>query len=922
MELAQVLFSGCGRRSNFFDLNSTFLPLKPSSRPSCLFAISPLSSNLWKGSSSSSDSLSIQLGSSLDAFKLVQADVVKVHMLSKRKRRLKYYTKLAGRLAEDGHLLEMADLVAMLADAGLDRFNFINSISLDHVHSACTSALSEGQLDLFMAFVKKLHAAGFCASRFVGDGAMALLSEECNSLLMRGQLDRCISVLETLSGSGFLLRKVVDTKQVILCCARSRNVDAAIKYASMLPPINLHYNHMIQEFGNQGNLQAAFTIFSSMEEANIKPDMYTYRTLIDACAHQGDASKATAVFKEIIQSGNQPNVYVYNSLMNVHAGDAEVVWQLYEDMRRVGVEPDLATYNIMLKSCSVSKCAERAKALYSDMEAGAATTGLKLDVFTYTTAIHIFGEAKMWDLALKVKEDMIDAGVTPNVITWTALLGACANVGMVEQAFNIFSEMLVAGCPPNSQTYNMLINACCEANQHDRAFLLFKEWKNTGKILSCREIEDSEFSPVQIGEFLLEESISGSCEDDVKSSTRSYHSKPNLVTYNTLMKACGQEPKLVKEVMDNIISAGLTPDRTSWSTLIDAYGSKGYLEEAINVFRSMKDVGITPDLVAYTSIIKACVEARDSDMAFQFFRELKGVGLRPNKVTYNTLFRAQRTCRKLCEVQRALALYEEMRDAGFAPNDGILRVLLEQWAEGAIEDGVSEQRASSVKYQREASAGFSEYTQLLLQKVAVHAQAKNPEPKLIDLHGLSRGESRIAVLAVLRIIKERYSQGHPIKDGLVIITGIGRHSESPGNSVIRHAVLHVLQDELGLPVTCGPTEIRIVRKTVQTSSATESTSYDRNGLASKVSLEEKHRVFESQSTSGEDDQSDSLDDEEMSDGFTGKGDRGPSFIARKPTNFGRLIVTRDALEAWLTKKRTRELVRRPIEASEEGKTVS
>lgn len=53
------------------------------------------------------------------------------------------------------------------------------------------------------------------------------------------------------------------------------------------------------------------------------------------------------------------------------------------------MEPDLATYNIMLKSCSVSKCAERAKALYSDMEAGAATTGLKLDVFTYTTAIHV-----------------------------------------------------------------------------------------------------------------------------------------------------------------------------------------------------------------------------------------------------------------------------------------------------------------------------------------------------------------------------------------------------------------------------------------------------------------------------------------------------------------------------------------------------
>ncbi|KAL2632836.1 hypothetical protein R1flu_004315 [Riccia fluitans] len=854
MELARGLFSGY--RYGAPQLNTVFLLCKRSSRPPCLSALLPVSSDPFK-SSSSADSLSISLGSSLDAFKLVQADVVKIHLMSKRKRRLKYYTKLAGRLAEDGHLSEMADLVAMLADSGLNRFNFINALSMERVHSACSGFLEKGQLEPFLVFIRKLHAAGFCVTRFVGDSAMALLSKQCNQLIIRGDVDACVNLLESLSEGGIQVRKVADPKNFIACCAKRRNIGAAIRYASLLPAVNLHFNHMIQEFGNQGDLQAAFAAFRSMEGPGVKPDMYTYRALIDACAQQGDASKASAVFREIIRSGNKPNVYVYNSLMNVHAGDTEIVWKLYEDMRRVRLEPDLTTYNIMLKSCSVSKCADRAKALYRDIERGAATTGLKLDVFTYTTAIHIFGESRMWDLALKVKEDMLASGVTPNVITWTALIGACANVGMVEQAFSIFSEMLVSGCLPNAQTYNMLINACCEANQHDRAFRLFKEWKETGKIRCYRESEEGERPVVEIGELFPEE-VSSEVETH---PTRSCQSKPNLVTYNTLMKACSQDPKSLKDIMDNVTEAGLTPDRTSWSTLIDAYGSKGNLQEAINAFDCMRKAGITPDLVAYTSIIKACVQAKDADLAFRFFHELKEVGLRPNKVTYNTLFKAQRKCRKLSEVQRALALYEEMRDAGFAPNDGILRVLLEQWAEGAIEGGEDEQRAISVKSQREGSAGLSEYTQLLLQKVAVHAQAEYLEPTLIDLHGLSRGEARTTVLAVLRIIKERYNQGHPIKDDLVIITGVGRHSENPGNSVIRHAVLHVLQHELGIPVTCGPTAVRIVRKLMQ--NPTDGEGYDKNDLGNKLLLGEKHLIVEGEDTSFEEGQSVSSDFEDM-----------------------------------------------------------
>ena len=74
--------------------------------------------------------------------------------------------------------------------------------------------------------------------------------------------------------------------------------------------------------------------------------------------------------------------------------------------------------------------------------------------------LQVFGIAKMWEEALRVKSDMLEAGITPNVVTWTSIIGACANAGFVEQSFREFDEMLRAGCPPNVNCYNMLLQAC------------------------------------------------------------------------------------------------------------------------------------------------------------------------------------------------------------------------------------------------------------------------------------------------------------------------------------------------------------------------------------------------------------------------------------------------------------------------------
>jgi pentatricopeptide repeat protein len=65
-------------------------------------------------------------------------------------------------------------------------------------------------------------------------------------------------------------------------------------------------------------------------------------------------------------------------------------------LQRLGVEPDLTTFNIMLKSCGLTKSFDKAITLYEDMKTRAASGSLKLDVFTYTTTIDVTPSTRLF----------------------------------------------------------------------------------------------------------------------------------------------------------------------------------------------------------------------------------------------------------------------------------------------------------------------------------------------------------------------------------------------------------------------------------------------------------------------------------------------------------------------------------------------
>ena len=190
-------------------------------------------------------------------------------------------------------------------------------------------------------------------------------------------------------------------------------------------------------------------------------------------------------------------------------------------------------------------------------------------------------------MALKIKEDMLSAGITPNTVTWSSLISACASAGLAEKAIQLFDEMLLAGCEPNSQCCNALLHACVEACQYDRAFRLFRSWKESGFCKSFGEdYNANKYSNTGV------KLAHGNSSNNMSNCTAKSHNlkfprrvpfTPTTATYNILMKACGTDYYRAKAVMDEMNIVGLSPNYISWSTLIHVYGGSGNVENAVQV---------------------------------------------------------------------------------------------------------------------------------------------------------------------------------------------------------------------------------------------------------------------------------------------------------------------------------------------------
>lgn len=460
----------------------------------------------------------------------------------------------------------------------------------------------------------------------------------------------------------------------------------------------IHYNIMLRILGKARKWSHIESLWEEMKVKGIEPINSTYGTLIDVYSKGGLKKEALVWLARMKKQGMEPDEVTMGIVVQLYkkAGEFQKAedffkkWSLSERLRQEGNSVNGTTK--MENSLDSHVC---------------------LSSHTYNTLIDTYGKAGQLKEASKVFAQMLREGIAPTTVTFNTMIHICGNHGQLEEVTSLMLKMEELRCPPDTRTYNIIISFHAKQDNISMAMNYFRKMKE-----SCL--------------------------------------KPDLVSYRTLLYAysirhmvCEAED-LISEMdhrgleIDEFTQSALTrmyiesgnleeswlwfrrfhlPGTMSsecYSANIDAYGERGYVFEAENVFRccqeakklsvlefnvmikaygvgkcyhkacqlfdSMERHGVVPDKCSYSSLIQILSGADMPHEAKSYLRKMQNSGLVSDCIPYCAVISS---FTKLCQLEMAEELYKEMVEFDVQPDVIVFGILINAFADvGCVKEAL------------------------------------------------------------------------------------------------------------------------------------------------------------------------------------------------------------------------------------------
>jgi pentatricopeptide repeat protein len=392
--------------------------------------------------------------------------------------------------------------------------------------------------------------------------------------------------IEALHQEGYyaVAPDIVSLNSVLNAWANSDEEDAAEKALellfgeeTMLEPNVISFNTILLAFAKRGAAAEAQELLHRMEsDYHVQPDTISYNSLLYGYAQANQPEQAETVLKEMMQLSTQnpdinPDSISFNTVLLAwsRSGSRKACQRAEELLKHmevlyeagnVHVAPDVYSYTIVIQALATSRgitAASRALKLLEVMEGN---PELQPNTVTYTTVMSALSKCG-YKNAPKEAQNLLDRMIArydagdmdcrPDTVAFTAVISCWArgfeHDDADEKALDLLQLMKDMGelAPPNAMTYTSVLKA------------LSRSQKGTSSNKAEELLNEME-EAYQAGNAALEPtSIHYNVVLDVHAKSPNYdkavradnlyramkevqrkHTQPNIVTYNSLLRAC------------------------------------------------------------------------------------------------------------------------------------------------------------------------------------------------------------------------------------------------------------------------------------------------------------------------------------------------------------------------------------------------
>ncbi|UZJ54813.1 hypothetical protein CBS101457_004133 [Exobasidium rhododendri] len=238
--------------------------------------------------------------------------------------------------------------------------------------------------------------------------------------------------------------------------------------------------------------------------------------------------------------------------------------------------------------------------------------GYQPDTFLMNEVLNYYANSDDLTSTIALFQQMLDADIETSRRTFTILIAFFAKRKDVENASAVLEAMKAGGMEPDRFNYNSLLNAHVESSDWERAMGLFT-WMFEHKEPRLR---------------------------------------PSSATYNIMLKAHVLRALPVQDIFaffKQMLSAGLLPDETTYTLVLQSVTDAGFMDLAEHVFGSIderlggqkgKAAGKGANLWHFTVMIQGYLRIRRLDIARDYVNESRKRGYTADGILWAILIKA------------------------------------------------------------------------------------------------------------------------------------------------------------------------------------------------------------------------------------------------------------------------------------------
>ncbi|XP_028761459.1 putative pentatricopeptide repeat-containing protein At1g02420 [Neltuma alba] len=258
-------------------------------------------------------------------------------------------------------------------------------------------------------------------------------------------------------------------------CSVRETVESFRRFRKFVPEFDTTcFNSLLRTLCQEKSMKDARNVYHGLKY-DFRPNLQTFNILLSGWK---STEEAEGFFKEMRAMGVEPDIVSYNCLVDVYCKGKEMekAYKMVDEMRDKDILPDVITYTSIIGGLGLIAQPDKARDVLKEMK----EYGCYPDVAAYNAAIRNFCIAKRLRDAHSLMDDMVKEGLSPNATTYNLFFRVYYWSNDLQSSWNLYRTMIGTGCLPNTQSCMFLIRLFRKQEKVEMALHLWSDMMERG----------------------------------------------------------------------------------------------------------------------------------------------------------------------------------------------------------------------------------------------------------------------------------------------------------------------------------------------------------------------------------------------------------------------------------------------------------